>query len=342
MKYPAVLLVLLACESILPSLAFANSENFYSLDHEASNVSGISSLDYPDLKKDIMTAAISNGEITKFDFDTDSVILQVDMQGDGLLYVNIPKDILYLADHDCNSDAFVLVDGEEASNVLDKILEDGSEFQNAFIPDKNVKTWAIDVAKDSEYVEIVFAFIIPDAAYSYAFGQRCLMMESGEFMKPLTQKNLGLELHQIICRDDLMLTYKKESRPACVTDDTFIELFERDWKTLLFLPGDWVFPNTGQFSYGIIGDAKILDVVNYPDSRITKISIDAEKKSNLMMTLERDFSGIDLFREGRAEYSVLIDGEKSAFREPWGKNEYRTNFQLNMPAGTETITVSPK
>ncbi len=41
----------------------------------------------------------------------------------------------------------------------------------------NVKSWAIEVPQDSKQVEIVFAFIIPDAPHSYVFGQICLMME---------------------------------------------------------------------------------------------------------------------------------------------------------------------
>ena len=340
MKYFVIVLVLVGCTALLFPHSFAISENFYSFGSTTNPIFSISSLDYGNLKKDTITAAISNGEITKFDFSAESVIIQVSMQDDGLLYVNIPKNIMYLADHNCNSDAFLLVDGEEVLNAYDSFADPDLKFSDALIYDRNIKSWATELTKDSKVAEIVFAFIIPDAAYSYAFGQRCLMLENGEFMKPLVQKNLGLELHQILCKDNFALTYKKEPRPACVTDETFIKLFERGWQTRLFLPQHLDLSKAGQVNYNIVGDAKILHIVNDPNSGITKILMDTKKKSNLIMALERDFTGIE-FQEDRLGYSIFVDGKKTAFKEPWGKNNYRTNFQLNIPPSTEKIEIIP-
>ena len=341
MKYFIMFLVLIGFISATLTSSFAYAENFYSFDSKTNHISNISNLDYNNMKKDVITASVSNGEITKIDLDMENgVVIQVNMQDDGFLYVNIPKKIMYLADHNCNSDAFVLVDKEEVLNMLDQIIEDSSESQSSFIYDKNIKTWAIQVTKDSKEIEIVFAFIIPDYDYRYAFGQRCLMLENGEFMKPLVQKNLGLELHQILCKDNFEMTYKKESRPACVTDQTFTELFERGWHTRLFIPQRLDVSETEQINYKIIGDTKILHVVNDPNSHVTEILVNAKKKSNLIMSLERDFTGIK-FQEDNADYSILIDGIKAMFKEPWCKNQYRTTFQLNIPSNTEKIEIIP-
>ena len=321
----------------LPMSSFATSENFYSVEHDTGNLFAISNHDYENQIKDSVTAAISNGNITKFDFSMDSeVMIHVSMQDDGLLYVNIPKNVMYLADHNCNSDGIILVEGEEVQNVSDEYPLQGN------LISYKVKSWAIEIPQDSKQIEIVFAFIIPDAEHSYAFGQRCLMLERGEFMKPMMQKNLGLEIHQIICRDSFELTYKKESRPACVTEDTFIQLFERGWQPRLFLPQDILVSGLGPTNYNIVGDMKTTDVVNHPELGITEILIDAKSKSNLVMTLERNFTGIPL-QEGHSSpgYSILVDGNEAKFGEPGERNPYRIYFQLNVPAGAERIEIVP-
>ncbi len=331
--FATVLLVII----VLPLQSFATSENFYSINYGTSNISAISNHDYENQIRDSVTTAISNGNITKFDFSMDSgVMIHVTMQDDGLLYVNVPKNIMYLVDHNCNSDGIILVDGEEVQNLSDEY-----PLQDNLGPYK-VKSWTIDIPQDSKQVEIVFAFIIPDAPHSYAFGQRCLMMERGEFMKPIIQANLGLELYQIICRDGFELTYKKEFRPACTTEVTFIELFERGWQPRLFLPQDIRVYGLGQINYNIVGDMKLTDVINHPESNITEILIEAKSKSNLVMTLERDFIGM-LLQEGHPSpgYSILVDGNKVEFEEPGERNPYRIYFQLNVPTGAEKIDIVP-
>ena len=320
--------------SVTPE-SFATSENFYSIEYDTGNIVTVSNQEYGNQMQDSVTATISNGNITKFDFSFGSqVMIHVNMQEDGLLYVNIPKSIMYLADHNCNSDGIILVEGEEVQNLSEEY-----PLQHNLIS-YNVKSWAIEVPQDSKQVEIVFAFIIPDAPHSYAFGQRCLMMERGEFMKPLIQANLGLELYQITCRDGFELTYKKESRPACVTDDTFIKLFERGWQPRLFLPQDIIVPELGHINYNIVGDMRVTDIVGHPESGITEIFLDAKNKSNLVMTLEREFLGMP-FQEGSSSpgYIILVDGNNAKFGEPWEKNSYRIYFQLNVPSGTEKIEV---
>ena len=334
-----IIVLLITVMIILPPSSFATSKNFYSIEPDVDNFFAISSQDYENKIQHFVTASISNGNITKFDFSPDSdVMIHVSMHDDGLLYVNIPKSIMYLADHNCNSDAFVLVDGEEVLNVFEQIVRS----ENVFRPEKDVKSWAIETPRDSKQVEILFAFIIPDFEYSYAFGQRCMMLEKGEVMKPLVQKKLGLELHQIICEDGLELTYKKESRPACVTEDTFLVLFERGWQPRLFLPQHIALPESGQTNYKTVGDMKITDVVNHPESGIAEIFIDSKSKSNLVMRLERDFIGTPL-QEGNSSpgYSILVDGKDVKFREPGERNSYSIYFQLNVPSGTEKIEVVP-
>ena len=324
MKQLAILFILSLIATtgfFVTSESFATPENFYSIEYDTGNIVAISSQEYENQIQESVTAAISNGNITKFDFSFDSqVVIHVDMQDDGLLYVNIPKSIMYLADHNCNSDGIILVDGEEVQNLSEEYPLQGNRIAY------NVKSWVIEVPQDSKQVEIVFAFIIPDAPHSYAFGQRCLMMERGEFMKPLVQANMGLELYQILCRDDFELTYKKESRPACVTEETFIKLFEHGWQPRLFLPQDVRVPGLGHTNYNTVGDMRVTDVVNHPESGITEILLDVKTKSNLVMTLERGFIGISLQENSSPGYSILVDGNKMKFAEPGERNPYRIYF----------------
>jgi len=161
---------------------------------------------------------ISGGKASVFckSQHTNSVKAFVDANNNGTISLDIPKHILYgFGSTDCRLDNnfFVFYDGKEIA---------------ADITEKNESNLVSVVFEPGIHeIEMIGTFILPDPSPT----QYCGIVENYPkvYLPPLDQIQHNMKPSQIKCNDGLVLVYKYDDSPACVTESTKQKLIERGW-----------------------------------------------------------------------------------------------------------------
>jgi len=162
---------------------------------------------------------ITNAVLENVRIDYSNLIISITTSDDGLLEIEIPKNLHYVQNNrDIENNLFIIIDGEEV-----KGLETSKPC--------NI-TYLIPFNKDSKEIELIGTTAGSDPRVPFKSPKQCLQ-ESIEVLPPLRQFKSGIPLSQIECKDGFELIFKAtDNSPACVKPSTAQKLLERGWTVL--------------------------------------------------------------------------------------------------------------